>query len=182
MPWTAPLTFVSGAALTAAQMNTHLRNNFQELAPAHATLAGQFFVADGANKLRSRMIKNAVTTDEAFLKNTEYSSGPVGPEVTMYTGKHVIALWAFAGGNDTVDDSAVYGSLIVSGESDIELGDAHSAIYDGQPQDNNMRNLQMHFFHGDTELTPGENTFSMVYRVREGAGRFFDRELIVIPF
>ncbi len=49
MAWTAPITFTSGSVLTAAQLNTYLRDNLNETAPAKFTAAGQLFVSTAAN-------------------------------------------------------------------------------------------------------------------------------------
>ena len=51
MAWTAPRTWVVGEVLTAALLNTHLRDNMLETAPAKAATAGDVFYADDANSL-----------------------------------------------------------------------------------------------------------------------------------
>lgn len=45
------MTFVSNAVLTAAQLNTHLRDNLLETAPAKATAPGRFIVSTGLNSI-----------------------------------------------------------------------------------------------------------------------------------
>lgn len=49
--WTAPRTWVASAILTAAQLNTHVRDNLLETAVAKVTTAGDIAQATGANAL-----------------------------------------------------------------------------------------------------------------------------------
>ena len=51
MAWTAPRTWVVGEVLTAALLNTHLRDNLLETAVAKVTTAGDVVYATGANAL-----------------------------------------------------------------------------------------------------------------------------------
>lgn len=51
MAWTAPRTWVSGETLTAALMNTHVRDNLLETSAAKVTTAGDITYATGANAL-----------------------------------------------------------------------------------------------------------------------------------
>jgi hypothetical protein len=49
--WTAPQTFVTGTILTASALNTNLRDNLLETAPAKVTTAGDLVVGTGANAI-----------------------------------------------------------------------------------------------------------------------------------
>lgn len=49
--WTLPRTWVTGEMVTSAFLNTHLRDNLNETAPALATASGDLFYADAANSL-----------------------------------------------------------------------------------------------------------------------------------
>lgn len=51
MAWTAPRTWVHGEIVSAANMNTHIRDNFLETAVGKASAAGQVPYATGANAL-----------------------------------------------------------------------------------------------------------------------------------
>ena len=52
MAWTAPRTWVVGEVLTAALLNTHLRDNLLETAPAKVTTAEDILVATAGNALK----------------------------------------------------------------------------------------------------------------------------------
>ena len=51
MVWSAPATWTVGQVVTAANLNTHLRDNLLETAPAKVTTDGDIVVATGANAL-----------------------------------------------------------------------------------------------------------------------------------
>jgi hypothetical protein len=51
MAWTAPRTWVTGETVTAALMNTHVRDNLLQAAAAKVTTAGDVVYATGANAL-----------------------------------------------------------------------------------------------------------------------------------
>jgi hypothetical protein len=52
--WSAPMTAVANSTFTAAQFNQYVRDNLNETAPAKATSAGSYFVADGVNSIAER--------------------------------------------------------------------------------------------------------------------------------
>ena len=49
--WTPPRTWTTGEIVTAAQMNTNVRDDLLETAPAKATAAGDFFYGTGPNAI-----------------------------------------------------------------------------------------------------------------------------------
>ncbi len=51
MAWTAPRTWVAAETLTAALLNTHVRDNLLEAAPAKVTTKGDLTVATAANSI-----------------------------------------------------------------------------------------------------------------------------------
>lgn len=55
MAWTAPRTWVTGEVVTAAQLNTHLRDNLLETSAATAVAAGDLILANAANSMGSRL-------------------------------------------------------------------------------------------------------------------------------
>lgn len=61
MAWTAPRTWVTSEVVSAAVMNTHVRDNLLQTAPAKVTTAGDIVYASGANAL-SRLAAGATGT------------------------------------------------------------------------------------------------------------------------
>jgi hypothetical protein len=55
MAWTAPRTWVTGETVTAALMNSAIRDNLLETSAATATTAGDLVYADAANSMGSRL-------------------------------------------------------------------------------------------------------------------------------
>ncbi len=51
MAWTSPRTWVAGEVVTAALLNTHLKDNLLQTAPGLVTTSGDIVVASGANAL-----------------------------------------------------------------------------------------------------------------------------------
>ena len=51
MAWTNPRTWAVGENVTAALMNTHVRDNMLQTAPARVTTQGDIVFASGANAL-----------------------------------------------------------------------------------------------------------------------------------
>jgi len=87
MSWTAPLTAVATASLSAAQWNASVRDNLLETAPAKATAAGQVFVATAANAIAARTpSSNLITTIETTTSTTSGVLPTAGPSVSVVTG------------------------------------------------------------------------------------------------
>lgn len=59
--WTTPRTWTTGELVTASILNTHVRDNFNETAPAKVTTAGDTIYATGANAL-TRLALGALGT------------------------------------------------------------------------------------------------------------------------
>lgn len=79
MAWSTPITAVSGTILTAAQWNTHVRDNLLETMPAKATTADRMFVTTGPNSIAQNVIPRPArdqSSDELFgFDNTSYLDG-----------------------------------------------------------------------------------------------------------
>lgn len=73
MSWTAPRTWTAGEMLTAALLNTHLRDNLLETSVAKVTTAGDMIYATAVNALARR----AIGTKRKVLR---INSGANAPE------------------------------------------------------------------------------------------------------
>lgn len=178
MAWSAPMTAVAGATFSAAQFNTNVRDNLNETAPAKASAGGQIFVSTGANAIAARIPTVAtVVTSQTTASNAFTNLATVGPVVTVTTGTQAIALFSAGIDSDTLDASA-FASVQVSGSSSVAASDNWSLIRDGLDANNILQCATFHLFAG---LTPGSNTFTMVYKVGSNTGTFLHRELLVIP-
>ena len=83
MAWTAPLTWASGRIVTAADLNTYLRDNQLQTAGAIFSAQGDILYATGANA-PARLAKS--TTSTQYLANTGSSNAPEWNEIALSTG------------------------------------------------------------------------------------------------
>lgn len=180
MAWTSPITFATGEILTAAQMNTYVRDNLLETAPAKATTPGGLFVTTGANAIAERVPAGAtVTASQSTTSNSFVDLATVGPSVTVTTGNQAIVSIYAAMTVNTNDNQAEAG-YAVSGATSIAATSARVVQLDGCPAGDELRMSAVFFQSG---LTAGTNTFTMKYRVPTAgvSGTFADRHIVVIP-
>jgi len=178
MAWTAPMTAVANTVFTAAQFNTHVRDNLNETAPAKATTAGTIFVASGANSIVERVPStNAVTTSESTGGTGYGDLTTPGPAVTVTTGTKAIVVVGAIVQNSTVAQNS-YASYAVSGASSIAATDDRAVIITAAAANQTLRASAVYM---ETALTAGINTFTMKYRVTGGTGSFQNRRIVVIP-
>mgnify|MGYP003139871490 CR=1 FL=1 len=83
MAWTSPRTWVTGEIVTAALMNTHVRDNFNVTAPAVLSAQGDLLYSTAANA-PARLAKDANAT--RYLSNTGTSNNPAWAQVALATG------------------------------------------------------------------------------------------------
>ena len=93
MAYTAPITFVNGVPLTAAQLNA-MQDNIRETAVAKATTAGRYFAVAGPNQLVERAVTRDTVDVIADTSSTSYTatlSGPSsGPVINSTCGERMI--------------------------------------------------------------------------------------------
>lgn len=176
MAWTAPMTAVASTAFTAAQFNTHVRDNLLETAPAKATTAGRIFVATGANSIAERVIDRDTVGAAQTTSSTSYTDlATVGPAVTATTGTNAIVMISSEVANDTTA-SISRASFAVSGASTIAASNNWAISHSGTAT-HMQRQASVRLEKG---LTAGSNTFTMKYAVSANTGTFGNREIVVI--
>lgn len=170
------MTATANTAFTAAQFNTHVRDNLNETSPAKATAANRIFVSTGANAIAERAISGAVVAANEDRANSAYGAlTTAGPAVTVTTGTKAI-VFVSAQMHSGVADEEIWSSYAVSGATTIAAADgvglrAHSATaFDG------YRATAVSL----PTLTAGSNTFTMQYRTDGTSAQFQMRELIVV--
>lgn len=182
MAWTAPMTAVANSVFTAAQFNQFVRDNLNATAPAKATAAGGYFVADGINSIVERRVSSAIDLDAGTTVSTSYTDldGPaaVGPAVTLTTGSQAMVAYHCQVSNSGAGSARA--TVEVSGASSIAGADNRSIAVFGVAGVSVGGGTTVHYASG-LALTPGSNTFTMKYRVSSGTGNFDDRRIIVMP-
>lgn len=178
MAWTSPMTFVSNNVLTAAQMNTHLRDNLLELAPAKATTnLGSWFISQSPNMIAERLIRTSRVTTNQVTKSTSWTDLTTkGPQVTVTTGQAAIVMLAAQVGNTVLDNSASM-AFEISGYTDKDPEEKFSIESDGRAA-NTHALWGVTFYVGD--LNPGINTFTCKYKAGGEQAEFSNRFIGVL--
>lgn len=178
MAWTAPMTAVSNTTFTAAQFNTHVRDNLNETAPAKATSPGTLFVGTGPNSIEERFPASAlVTASESTASAVFTNLTTAGPSVTVTTGVAAIIFLSARIANDTTNAQSIM-SYEITGASAVSPANARAINIDGLDANNNF-SFGSTFYHNT--LTPGVNTFTAQYAAGSGTATFDNRRLTVIP-
>lgn len=186
MAWTAPMTATANATFTAAQFNSHIRDNLLETEPAKANSIDNYFVTTGANAIATRTPSSAFVSTDNSTSATSYTTLTSNPAVTVTTGTAALVLFS-CGMNSTATDASMSVSVAVSGASTVAASDAWRILTDGttgnfnfsgNPKDQHNRRGSVKLFTG---LTAGSNTFTMQYKVGSATGHFHMREIIVYP-
>lgn len=180
MVWTAPMTAVNGAILTAAQWNTHVRDNLLETAPAKVTAAGQIIVSDAPNSVIARTPAVAYVTAVESTTSTSYGDlATYGPQVTVTTGTTAMIFVASILSQNTVSSYAIVG-YDITGASTISPASDKGLNFRAAASGQQFRATYVDFL---TNLTPGVNTFTMKYQVgTSGTAAFGQRVIFVLPF
>jgi hypothetical protein len=179
MAWTTPMTAVANSVWTAAQWNTHVRDNLLETMPGKATTAGRWFCSTGSHAIAERVITNATVATSQTTTSTAYADlTTVGPSVTVTTGTLAMV---FINANMACSLSTVPAriSVAVSGATTTAASDANSAyvLSSGTAAGNRFGSMAL------LTVNAGSNTFTMKYKVDSAAtGTYQDREIVVIPF
>lgn len=179
MAYTAPITFVNGVPLTAAQMNA-IQDNIRETAVAKATTASRYFAVTGPNAIAERALVRQTVDVVADTTSTSYTgtlTGPsTGPTVTATSGdKAIVGVYSYV--RNTVAGQSALASYAVSGATTRASTDADAVLSVG---DGTVA-IQATCTTASFFMTPGSNTFTMQFRVSGGTGRFDNRRLWVYP-
>lgn len=140
-----------------------------------AVTAGKLAAASvTADKLALGVLQSNVATDEATT-STSYTDLATVQAVTVTIGANGMALAIYAMGMYNVA-AAKRVSVAVSGASTVAANDSWCLRNDA-----NAFTASQERSYLFTGLTAGSNTFTLKFKTASGTGRFFDRNLIVIP-
>jgi hypothetical protein len=180
MAWTSPMTAVSGDLLTASEYNTHVRDNFNMLAPALARTQGSLWLSKGSHQVAeySTGAHRVLAHHNIRITQTQWTEiQSAGPFIAVRTGDSAIVTInaELMNANTNAQASATFE---VSGATTIKPSDDRRITHDGFAGNRWTR--------GSTttrvSLNPGLNMFRMKYRTgRLGPVHFRNREIIVLP-
>jgi len=180
MAWTAPMTAVAGSVFTAAQFNTHIRDNLNETAAAKATTAGGYFVSTGTNSLAERFLTSDIVETSETTMSTAYTDlTTVGPTVTAMTGSGALIIVTSDITNDTAGQSGRM-TFDVSGATTTAASDVR-ALRVTIPDVGSPGNIRASVVTS-LAVNAGSNTFTAKYRASGGTASFANRRITVMPF
>ncbi len=180
MAWTAPRTWVTAEVVSASLMNTHVRDNLLETAPATVANEGEYVVSDGANSITTRIAKtNSVGTSETTSSTSYTDLSTAGPAVSPVASDLCwVSITARMESNTTGKNAFM--SFAISGATTLGASDGFSLSYESGAADDGMQST---FSFLITGLTSGSNTFTAKYRTETSNTATFSRRRInVIPF
>lgn len=188
MAWTSPMTFIPNTVLTAAQLNTHLRDNLLELGPAKATGADTtgYFVVDSPHQISRRIITSHVmsaarsTNSSAWTDLDQAFDQGAGPTIKVYTGTKAL-LMIESRVKKQVDaphkDTAFVG-VEIFGATEREPEDRYALKF-SQYKDTAVCGM---FAYVAENLTPGMNFFRLKYKVQgESTATFSFSRILILP-
>ena len=177
MAWTTPMTAVANATFTAAQFNTHVRDNLLETSPAKATAAGRIYVSTGANAIAERVIDADTVTTSQTTTSTSYTDlATTGPAVTVTTGARALVI--IGAEMETTSSGALSAaSVAVTGATTDAASDNRWLMWESAAANMGGSASRAHLFEA---LTPGSNVFTMRYRVTVGTASFANRHIVVV--
>lgn len=179
MAWTVPKTWVATEVLTADDLNLYLRDNLNTCEVPTASSVGGLIVADGPNSLVERVgATNTISTSEDTTSTSYADLTTVGPMVTVTTGSRMLVFLTLSASMSAANVSWNAG-IDITGADVIPVTDSRSIQMDGILDDQTNR-MGITFLYDD--LTPGQHTIKLKYKVASGTGSFSDRSLSVVPF
>ena len=179
MAWTNPKTFTGGATLTAGELNTYLRDNMNETAPAAATTAGGLIGTDGANSiLQVTPVGDEELAIEATTSAAYTDLTTPGPSVVVVTGTTALVGIGMRASNGTAGNGSDM-SFAVTGATTRAARGEEAIRFDSTTGSSQVEAGTTALVTG---LTPGTNTFICKYRVIiGGTATFSARRIWVLP-
>lgn len=179
MAWTAPMTAVAGSVFTAAQFNTFVRDNLSETAPAKATTPGSYFTVSGTNQIIQRTpAQQSVNTSETTTSTSFADLTTPGPSVTVTTGSWAVIVATSEISNNTSSQAGRVG-VDISGAT-TESPDSNHVLRQESSGTAEFQRASIVRLH--TGLTPGSNTFKLMYStVGSSTASFNFRNIAVLP-
>lgn len=162
MSWTTPRTWVTGELVTAAIMNTHVRDNLAEL--------GKILEHDSA-------FVAGVNT----ASSSSFDEITGGPEVTVEVSTAALVLWGCGmafGASGTDADALGRMRIVMSGANSGTVGHENMVRARNNPTGTEQLRYASTVQSG---LTPGSTTFTAEYAISSSTLQFNLRSLVVVP-
>lgn len=196
MAWTVPITFVPETILTAAQLNLHIRNNLNEMAPAKASERGNIFVTTGRNQIRQQtpvfdFYEGTFDANSEKTSSGEYTDLKyVGPSATTFVTHGALISMSVRSNNSSANAFNIVSFEVSKPAEGDELNeeivheatDERSLVFEPALGGTDSQDLATGYTTLIGVPEPGTYTFRQKFRVTAGTGMFYRRWLSVIPF
>ncbi len=179
MAWTAPRTWVTSEVVTASLLNTHVRDNLLQTAPAKASAGGGYIIGTGVGVVAERQLANAeVTTGEGTASSTFTNLATSGPAVTVTTGTVALVVVSARVTGSAIGVRPVMGWAVTGATS---LSAAEQYCFEAEISVSGDFYQASHM--STRTLTGGSNTFTAKYADIGGTGTatFQWRKIQVLP-
>lgn len=206
MTWTTPSTWTTSQVVTAADLNTDIRDNMNETSAATASAAGDLVYADAANSMGSRLahpgqgllLVSAASNALAWRQPTQSNNYTFGatsdtttsttytrvfsadqlPAFSITTGTTALVVVSAFRANNSTAGKVVGITYSVSGATTIAAADQRGSMGTSSGA-SEWFPLGRTFL--ETGLTAGTNVFQMEGKVDAGTGTVVRPSLLVIP-
>lgn len=191
MAWTDPSghVWVTGETVTAANMNTYIRLNLQETAPAVVTTAGDRVVATGANAI-TRLAAPAAQVGDGTYTGTGTGDGTYFPldsanwgsgtsvSVAASTRSRALVHWGFTGYNGG-GTTLIEASYDVTGATTISESDVYKVGLLAPASSTPEGTSRTHYV---ASLTAGTNNFRLKFKASDiSFARIIRPWIVVVP-
>lgn len=181
MAWTAPITFYDGDPLTAAQLNTFIRDNLNATAPGIAAVGGRLIVSRGRNVVNDAQWAYAyagptITLSSEWPAEAEEEDDQ-GPSVRFEHGGTYLLLYDCRMRRISGSGSMNYAPEITSGPGELPN------VYNMAARTAKSTYIRTGSHTLVTGVEPGVTTVTMKYGVTGAAssGDFAQRRLTAVP-
>lgn len=176
MAWTPVMTAVAGVVFTAAEYNTHVRDNLLATEIGLATPAdGSYHIANKDDNELTFLTQNVsvAAATVSTTSNPYVNLGGSTPTLTLTTGRlALVAIYSWT--RHTLQNGSCWLGLTVSGATSFTV----DCTLLGTPEASQLR---MGTGIITVVLNPGSNTFTVVYgETGGGTAEFANRTLSVI--
>jgi hypothetical protein len=173
------MTAIAGSVFTAAQFNTFIRDNLNECPASKAASPSGYFVTSATNQLVERVGATAsLNVPESTTSTTLTDLTTIGPSVTVTTGSSALIIITAEVSNNTASQAGRVGVDITGATT--EAPDGNHVLREetnGTAEFNRSSVVRLH-----TTLTPGANTFKLMYAATANTASFNFRNIAVIPY
>jgi hypothetical protein len=160
-------------------MNTHVRDNFLETAPAKAAAAGEYFMATAANTITIRTINEDFENTSETTTSTSYTDlATVGPTVSATAStRAIVSITARVSNSSSAEESFI--GVDLTSATTQSPSDNFALQQEGGATNVSDQKSYVALMTG---LSAGSTQFRMKYRVTGGTGTFHRRRLMIMPF